>query len=253
MKSHSLGVLIVIALAFAVPSWNCSAQGKTLRIATAADFPPMESVSSTNEISGFDIDFMKAVASAAGFVTEFTNVSWYSIFSGLESGVYDAIISSVSITEERKSKYDFSIPYIQVDQVVLLRADLDAAESLRDLAGRRIAFLRGSNGETSLNQADPNGEIVRIPCSDITEAFQELEFGRAEGIICEHIYAILATQDPMFVGQFKIMKTPLLGDEYGIVVKKGNTAVLNLINRGVKKVLDTGMDREIKERWFTYR
>ena len=253
MKSHSFGVLIVIALAFAVPSWNCSAQAKMLRIATSADFPPMESVSSTNEIIGFDIDFMKAVANAAGFTTEFTNVSWYSILSGLESGAYDAVISSVSITEERKKKYDFSIPYIQVDQVALLRADLDAAESLRELAGRRIAFLRGSNGETSLNQADPNKEIVRIPCPDITEAFQELEFGRADGIICEHIYAILATQDPMFIGKFRIMESPLLKDEYGIVVKKENAAVLNLINKGVKKVLATGMDKEIKEKWFAYR
>jgi len=253
MKSHSLGVLIVIALALAVPSWNCSAQTKVLRIATSADFPPMESFNSTNEIVGFDIDFMKAVATAAGFSTEFTNVSWYSIFYGLESGAYDAVMSSVSITEERKRRYDFSIPYIQVDQVVLLRADLDVAESLSDLAGKRIAFLRGSNGETSLNQADPNKEIVRIPCSDITMAFQELEFGRAEGIISEDIYAILATQDPMFIGKFRIMKTPLLKDEYGVVVKKGNTAVLNLINAGLKKVLEMGVDKEIKEKWFTYR
>jgi polar amino acid transport system substrate-binding protein len=162
-------------------------------------------------------------------------------------------MSSVSITEERKRRYDFSIPYIQVDQVVLLRADLDVAESLSDLAGKRIAFLRGSNGETSLNQADPNKEIVRIPCSDITMAFQELEFGRAEGIISEDIYAILATQDPMFIGKFRIMKTPLLKDEYGVVVKKGNTAVLNLINAGLKKVLEMGVDKEIKEKWFTYR
>jgi polar amino acid transport system substrate-binding protein len=253
MKNRSLNALILIALGLAVPLRNCSAQVKTLRIATSADFPPMESVSTTNEIVGFDIDFMKAVAAEAGFTPEFTNVSWYSIFSGLESGAYDAVISSVSITEERKRKYDISIPYIKVDQVVLLRADLDEAESLKDLAGRRIAFLRGSNGETSLNQADPNEEIVRVPCSDITTAFQQLEFGRAEGIICEHIYAILATQEPTFVGKFKIMKTPLLEDEYGIVVKKGNAAVLNLINKGVMKVLQKGMDQEIKEQWFRYR
>jgi polar amino acid transport system substrate-binding protein len=253
MKSHSLGALILIALGFVVPSWNCSAQAKTLRIATSADFPPMESVSATNEIVGFDIDFMKAVATEAGFTPEFTNVSWYSIFSGLKSGAYDAVISSVSITEERKREYDFSMPYIKVHQVVLLRSDLDKAESLRGLAGRRIAFLRGSNGETSLNQADPNKQIVRVPCSDITSAFEKLEVGQADGIICEYIYAILATEDPAFVGKFKIMKTPLLEEEYGIVVKKGNTTVLDLINKGVKRVLESGMDKEIWERWFTYR
>lgn len=253
MKSYSLGALILIVLGFAVPSWNCSAQAKTLRIACSADFPPMESVSATNEIVGFDIDFMKAVATEAGFTPEFTNVSWYSIFSGLERGAYDAVISSVSITEERKRKYDFSIPYIKVDQVVLLRADLGKAGSLRDLAGRRIAFLRESNGETSLTQEDPNKEIVRIPCSDITSAFEELEAGQADGIICEHIYAILAVQDPAFIGKFKIMKTPLLEEEYGIVVKKGNFAVLGLINKGVKRVLESGMDKEIWERWFRYR
>jgi polar amino acid transport system substrate-binding protein len=213
----------------------------------------MESFSATNEIVGFDIDFMKAVATEAGFTPEFTNVSWYSIFSGLKSGAYDAAISSVSITEERKREYDFSMPYIEVHQVVLLRSDLDEPESLRGLAGRRIAFLRGSNAETSLNQADPDKQIVRVPCSDITSAFEKLEVGQADGIICEYIYAILATEDPAFVGKFKIMKTPLLEEEYGIVVKKGNTTVLDLINKGVKRVLESGMDKEIWERWFTYR
>src|SRR5690554_291700 len=81
---------------------------RTLVVATDATWPPMEYINTDQEIVGFDIDFMNAVADAAGFNVEFQNTAWDGIFAGLANGDYDAVISSVTITDERKRTMDFS-------------------------------------------------------------------------------------------------------------------------------------------------
>ena len=80
----------------------------------------MEMVDTNKNIVGFDIDFMKAVAREAGFEVVFKNTAWDGIFGGLDAGKYDAIISSVTITEERKRQYDFSEPYINIGQILVI-------------------------------------------------------------------------------------------------------------------------------------
>ena len=86
-----------------------------IKIGTSADYPPYESIDSkTGEIIGFDIDLMNAIAEKAGFKVKYVNVEFNRIFPGLESGEYDAIISGVTITDERKEHYDFSDPYITI-------------------------------------------------------------------------------------------------------------------------------------------
>src|SRR5512141_3051405 len=94
------------------------AAGKKIVVATDATWPPMEMVDKDKKIVGFDIDFLNAVAKEAGFTVEFKNTAWDGIFAGVEAGQYDAIISSVTITDERQKKYDFSLPYIDAGQIL---------------------------------------------------------------------------------------------------------------------------------------
>ena len=86
----------------------------TITVATDATWPPMEMVDTNKNIVGFDIDFLTAVAKEAGFNVEFKNTAWDGIFAGIAAGKYDAIISSVTITDERKKTMDFSLPYLSL-------------------------------------------------------------------------------------------------------------------------------------------
>ena len=98
-------------------------EAKTYVVATDAAFPPMEFVDANKNIVGFDIDLMNAIAKAMGFEVEYKNTAWDGIFAGLESGDYDAIISAVTIRDDRKAKYDFSEPYINAGQAIVVMAD----------------------------------------------------------------------------------------------------------------------------------
>ena len=81
---------------------------KTIVFASDATYPPMQYTDENKNIVGFEVDVIKAAAEKAGFKAEFKNVAWDGIFAGLATGKYDAISSSVSITEERKATMQIS-------------------------------------------------------------------------------------------------------------------------------------------------
>ena len=123
MKTGTIVVIVVIVvvaivaiLLFAWPGFLRAKQPvekaavMNIVVATDATWPPMEMVDENKEIVGFDIDLMKAAAEAGGFTVEFQNTAWDGIWAGLAAGEYDAIMSSVTITEERKKTMDFPFP-----------------------------------------------------------------------------------------------------------------------------------------------
>ena len=103
----ALLLLGVTAALFAGGGGEAAGEGLHIVIATDATWPPMEMVNESKEIVGFDIDLMMAAAEAGGFTVEFKNTAWDGIFAGLAAGEYDAVMSSVTITEERQKTMDF--------------------------------------------------------------------------------------------------------------------------------------------------
>ena len=103
---HRLWLIVALALVPFASAW-CKPQAEAAKITVATDatWPPMEFVNEAKKIVGFDIDLMKAVAKAGGFAVEFKNTAWDGIFAGLANGEYDAVISSVTITDERKKTH----------------------------------------------------------------------------------------------------------------------------------------------------
>ncbi|MCD6286019.1 MAG: transporter substrate-binding domain-containing protein, partial [Anaerolineae bacterium] len=142
--------LILVLLALGALT-GCKAGSETVVVATDATWPPMEYVDENKEIVGYDIDLMNAVAEAAGLEIEFKNVAWDGIFAGLAAGEYDAIISSVTITEERQEKYDFSEPYINAGQIVVVGADSDITGP-DALSGSTVGAQIGTTGAIEIEK-----------------------------------------------------------------------------------------------------
>jgi len=89
------------------------AGAETLRIATSADYPPWESVNSSGEMLGFDLDVGNAICARIEMECEWTNQAYDGLLPALVAGQYDLIMSAISITEERKNSIDFSTAYAQ--------------------------------------------------------------------------------------------------------------------------------------------
>jgi len=217
-------------------------------VATDATWPPMEMVDESKNIVGFDIDLLNAAAEAGGFTVEFRNTAWDGIFAGLPAGEYDAVISSVTITEERKKQMDFSIPYINAGQILIVRADTKGVEKLADLKGKSVGAQIGTTGSFEIEKI---AGLTLKTYDEIGLAFEDLANGRIDGAVADTpVAADFALQNKNYKDKLKIVGKPFTDEFYGIAVKKGNTKVLETINAGLEKVLNTNTYTKIEEKWL---
>ena len=246
----TLCLFVVAGFAFAGQGGGDKDEGLHLVVATDATWPPMEFVDeNSKEIIGFDIDLFNAVAKAGGFTVEFQNTAWDGIFAGLAAGKYDAVISSVTITEERKKEMDFSKPYINAGQILVVQSSLRGVSELVDMEGKVVGAQIGTTGSFAIE--DTLGMKSLKTYDEIGFAFEDLAVGRIDGVVADTpVAADFALQNESYKGKLKIVGEPFTDEYYGICVQKGNTEVLEAINAGLDKVLGTSTYENIEKKWL---
>jgi cystine transport system substrate-binding protein len=148
-----------------------------LRVGTEGTYAPFSfHDSSTDELTGYDVDVITAVAEQLGVEPEFSETTWDSIFAGLEANRYDVIANQVSITDERVEKYDFSQAYTVSTGVVVVPADSTDITSLDDVSGKTTAQSATSNWTKVATDAGATVESVE----GFTQAIALLKQGRVD-------------------------------------------------------------------------
>jgi len=219
-----------------------------LIIASDATWPPMEFVDENKNIVGFAPEMMKAIADAAGFDVEIRNTAWDGIFAGLAAGNYDAICSSVTITEERKQTMDFSEPYVNAGQVLVVAKTLNGVSTLQDMVGKKVGAQIGTTGAIEIGKV-PGVQLATY--DEVGLAFEDLANGRIAGVVADNpIAADFALQNPKFKDKLKIVGEPFTDEWLGIAVRKGDTKTLALINDGLAKIKANGKLEEIAKKWL---
>ena len=227
------------------------AEEVTLTVAQDATWPPMEFINKdTKQVVGYAADYIDAVAKEAGFKAVHKNVAWDGIFAGLDNGNYQVIASSVTITEERSKQYDFSIPYYTVRQAVVTSKDSTAA-SLDDLKGKTLGGQLGTTGYFAIKNI-PDAKAKSY--DEIGLAMEDLFNGRIDGVVCDDPVAVqYALMQEEYKSKLKVafIIPADVPEEYGFVVRKGDTATLELLNKGIKAVKEKGIEKELRAKWFT--
>lgn len=247
MKGTTKSLFVVAVLALSV----LPALAQNLpKIVFGSDctFPPMEFVNANKQIAGFDIDLINAVAKAGGFQAIVKNTAWDGIFAGLEAGDYDAVLSSVTITDERKRVMNFSIPYVNAGQVLIVRKDNNEVTSLDQLAGKKVGAQIGTTGAIEVAKRP---DIHLKTYDEIGLAVDDLVIGRLEGVVVDSpTAASYVLQNPTYKAKLKIVGKPFTSEFYGIAVKKGDAKDLELINKGLKAVIDDGTRDALVKKWL---
>ncbi len=218
-------------------------------VATDATWPPMEFMNDNSEVIGFAIDMFDEVAARAGLEVEYLPTAWDGIFAGLSNGAYDAILSSVTITEERQEKYDFSIPYINAGQILVVRSDSDSSLThLDDFAGLSVGTQIATTGELEVKKYP---DVVSKTYDEIGFAFEDLVNGRIDGVMTDTpVAADFALQSSAYEGVLKIVGEPYTSESYGIVFQKGNDELRETINTALQSVIDDGTVEELIKKWL---
>lgn len=246
-------VLILLLIAggalFASGQAETGEMDNVITVATDATWPPMEFINESQELVGFDIDLMNAIAEAAGFEVEFQNVAWDGIFAGLANGDYDAVISSVTITEEREETMDFSQAYLNAGQVLIVQAGgPDSVTGLGDMAGSTLGAQIGTTGAILINETE--GVDLRS-YDELGLAIEDLANGRVDGVVADTpIAANYALQNENYSDSLKIVGDPFTEELYGVAVTEGNDEVLSRINEGLDTVLNDGTIEDLRDKWL---
>ena len=220
--------------------------GGKITVASNMAYPPFES-SPKGGPRGFDIDLMNEIAKRAGFEVDYENVHFDSILRGLNSDLFDAAISAMTITTERERQMDFSDPYFDADQALLVASDSDV-QAIDDLAEAPVGVQAGSMGQIKaeeLRDGEQIGEIM--PYRTIGEAFVALEGGKVEGVI----YDLSAVHRKIVEngGEIRFVEPISTGEQYGIAFPK-DSPLVDPVNQALAEIKDDGTYEKLYKKWI---
>ena len=226
---------------------SAQAQNKELVVGSSATYRPFAYETPTKEIVGYDIDIIKAVAQKAGLQIKIVNTPWTGIFAALNNGDVDLVISGVTINEKRKQSYDFTAPYFEARQLIAVNKD-STVKSLKDLAGKKVSVVTGSTADdiASREFGKTSPDIRRFESTPVI--ISELANGGVDAAIGDNGVIAFRTQEHK---QLKTVSDASFPKEYfGIVVKQGNKALLDKLNKGLATVKTDGTYAQIYKKWF---
>jgi len=223
--------------------------GAPLTVCSDIPYEPMEfeDAKAPSGFTGFDIDLAQAFADGASRKLVVKVTPFDGIFAALNAKQCDAIVSSVTITDERKKNVAFTEPYFDSDQSLMVRkADKDTYKTVADLAGKKFGVQSGTTGETYANDHKPAGStIVALPGA--ADLFAKLESKEIDAVLQDlPINGYRATKNDQVVVNEKI-KT---GEQYGMAVRTDDAATLKLLNDGLAKAKSDGLYEKTYVKYF---
>lgn len=240
-----LGLTCLVLLGGCSSNSIVSGAGKTLQIGTEPAYPPMEFQGQGGELQGFDIELMKAIASAAGFQVNFQSLPFDGLIPALQAKTIDAAISSITITGERAKTVSFSRPYFKSGLAIVIHTDNKDITSFETLKNKKISVQIGTTGAEKAKSV-PGAQVRSFDSTPL--ALQELANGNVDAAIGDApvvSYAINTGNLPAI----KVISQLLTQEYFGIATAK-NSLNVTLINQGLTKVLGNGTYARIYQKWF---
>lgn len=212
-------------------------------------FPPMGFRDENNEIVGFDIDLAREVADVIGVDVEFKPVVWETIGMSLNNNDIDMIWNGCTITDARKKEMDFSTPYLNNKQILVVAPD-SPIKGKADLAGKTIAIQLGSSSQEALEKdTEVMASLKEVrKFENNVDALMDLKVGRVDAVIVD-----------LVVGRYYISKHPedyvVLDDSfqdefYGIGMRKEDSTFVTEVNNALKQLNEDGTAAKVSEKWF---
>ncbi|MGE7663465.1 basic amino acid ABC transporter substrate-binding protein [Peribacillus sp. NPDC097197] len=221
---------------------------KTLRVVTDAAYAPFEYLEG-DKIVGFDVDFINAVAKEAGYKVEIEHVGWDPIFVEIESKRADLAVSAITVNDERKQSYDFSVPYFLSTNKILVPEKSDV-ESGADLKGKKIAVQTGTTGQEAVEAllGKNHKDIKKFENNNL--AIQELLKGGAEAVVADNtVVEEYVKNNPD--QKLKVVEDSSSFEEefYGVLFPKGSELKADF-DKAINTMLDNSKYAEIYKKQF---
>ncbi len=220
-----------------------------LVVAMELAYPPFETKDTDGNPTGVSVDFAKAFGESIGKEVVIENTAWDGLIPSLQTGKADMVVSSMTITQQRKEVVDFSNPYANAMLAILANKDAGIT-SVEDLnqQGRKIAVKTGSTGYLYAQEHLTNAEIVAL--ADESACVTEVAQGKADGFLYDQLTIYRNWQNNQATTAAVFI--PFQDLEYwGVAVKKGNTQLLEQLNAFIAQYSQEGGFDALSEKYLS--
>jgi arginine/ornithine transport system substrate-binding protein len=229
---------------------------KTIRIATEGAYAPFNFVDKDGKLQGFDVDIARALCEKMKAECSVVAQDWDGIIPGLLAKKYDAIIASMSITDERKKKVAFTDRYYKTPARFIAKKGSGLAISKEGLKGKSVGVQRATIHANYLQ--DNYGSVVSVKQYDTQEnANLDLAAGRLDAILADSIALLegfLKTpqgKDFEFVGP-ELTDRKWFGDGAGIALRKEDKDLAAQLNKALKEIRADGTYKKLNDKYFPF-
>lgn len=238
-------LLAVVAATAALTACSSSSDSNVLKVGTEGTYSPFSYQDSSGQLTGYDIDVIKAVGDKLGRKVEFTQAPWDSLFAALDSKRVDLIANQVTINDARQQKYSLSDPYTVSEGVIVTKTGNNGIHALTDLSGKTCAQSETSNWAGVAK--DAGCKIEAIP--GFVEAVQLLQSGRADATVNDTL-AVNAFTKAKGTGVVQVVGKTGQTSKQAFAGRKDEQDLTAKINTALQQLAADGTLAKISEKYF---
>lgn len=218
---------------------------KVIKVGLEDTYPPMEFRNEKNELVGFDIDLSDEIGKRLGVKVEYVMTEFGGLIMSLNSNKIDMSASAISITDERKKEVEFTKPYVNSGQALVVKKGNTSIKDEKDLNGKTVGAQLGTTGEQAAKKIEGVKEVKAY--DKVPQVFQDLDIGRIDAVIVDE-----------FVGRYYLSKQKdksevvksLEQEPIGIAFKKGEKELQEEVQKIIDEMVKDGTMSKISEKWF---
>ena len=220
-----------------------------LTVVAELGFAPFEYMDEkTGEPVGFDVDVINAVAEKMGLTASYLPNQKFDTLVPIikQGGKADVSIAAITITDERMESVDFSEPYLDSNQaIVVAKGSSETEETLND-ASKQVVCQGGTTGDEWIGENLP--DAVRVPVDDVTAALTGVQTGLYQAMVVDlPVASYMLSQS---FSDLEIVKEIPTGEQYGIAVSKDNPELTQAVNKALEDMKSDGTMKQIETKWF---
>lgn len=213
-------------------------------------YAPYNYLDKDKQYTGFDVDIAKEVAKRLDKKAKFVAQDFSGLIPGLQKGKFDMLVSQVTITDDRKKQVDFTEPYITNEVKAIVKDDNTTIKSAEDFKGKTIGVGLGTNDEAYLRNdlMKKVGKFKINTYDDVITTLKDLNVGRIDATI-NNVFALKPIVEENGY-KIKAVGGALKSDKAGIAVKKGQTELVDQLNKALNDMEKDGTYTKIYKKWF---